>query len=155
MKGTVLALFFIYTLPVFAQTSFKSQLTHANVYYGYGAELNHTAKVALQNGTQEISIENISNVLDPNTVQISVPENVVLLSYRFNTKATDADTRANPAVKIMEDSIKLLQRLINVATNDAAIANELLDKTSKLIETYSGGDNKNLTAVELIKLLEF
>jgi uncharacterized protein (TIGR02231 family) len=155
MKGSVFALLLLITLPAIAQTSFKSQLTHANVYYGYGAELNHTAKAALQNGTQDIVIENISNMLDQNTVQISVPDNVVLLSYRFNTRTIVADNKGNPAIKVMEDSIKLLQKLISVATNDAAITAELLEKTSKLIETYSGGENKNLTAVDLIKLLDF
>jgi uncharacterized protein (TIGR02231 family) len=155
MKGSVLALLLISALPAIAQNTFKSQLTHANVYYGYGAELDHTAKATLQNGTQEITIENISNVLDPNTVQISVPDNVVLLSYRFNTRSANNDNKPNPVVKVMEDSIKLLQKLVTVATNDAEITNELLEKTSKLIETYSGGDNKNLTAVDLIKLLDF
>jgi uncharacterized protein (TIGR02231 family) len=155
MKGPILALLLITTLTAVAQTNFKSQLTHANVYYGYGAELNHTAKTSLQNGTQEITIENISNVLDQNTVQISVPENVVLLSYRFNAKTIAADNKANPAIKIMEDSIKLVQKLITVATNDVAVTSELLEKTSKLIETYSSGENKNLTTADLIKLLDF
>jgi uncharacterized protein (TIGR02231 family) len=155
MKGSILALLFIITLTAAAQkSSIRSQLTHANVYYGFGAELTHTAKVALQNGTQEITIDNISNVLDPNTIQISVPENVVLLSYRFNQK-TIISNQPNPAIKRMEDSIKLVQKLITVATNESAVTAELLDKTSRLIETYSSGANKNLTTTDLIKLLDF
>jgi uncharacterized protein (TIGR02231 family) len=154
MKGTIVALLLLTTLTAVAQTNFKSQLTHANVYYGYGAELNHTAKATLQNGTQEIVIENISNVVDPNTIQISVPESVVLLSYRFNTRAI-VSNQPNPFIKRMEDSIKLLQKSITLATNEAAITSELLDKTSRLIETYSSGANKNLSTADLIKLLDF
>jgi uncharacterized protein (TIGR02231 family) len=154
MKGSIVALLLLTTLTAVAQTNFKSQLTHANVYYGYGAELNHTAKAVLQNGTQEIVIENISNAVDPNTIQISVPENVVLLSYRFNTRAI-VSNQPNPSIKRMEDSIKLLQKLITLATNEAAVTSELLDKTSRLIETYSSGANKNLSTADLIKLLDF
>jgi uncharacterized protein (TIGR02231 family) len=155
MKGSILALLLITTLTAVAQKTYKSQLTHANVYYGFGAELNHTTKASLDKGTQEITIENISNVVDPNTVQISVPENVVLLSYRFNARTIVLNNIANPSIKRMEDSIKLVQKLINNATNEANVTSELLDKTSRLIETYSSGATKNLTTADLIKLLDF
>lgn len=155
MKGSILALLFITTLTAAAQkNSIRSQLTHANVYYGFGAELTHTAKVALQNGTQEITIDNISNVLDPNTIQVSVPENVVLLSYRFNQR-TIVSSQPNPAIKRMEDSTKLVQKMIAAVTNESTVTAELLDKTSRLIETYSSAANKNLTTADLIKLLDF
>jgi uncharacterized protein (TIGR02231 family) len=155
MKGSILVLFVITTLTAVAQKTYKSQLTHANVYYGYGAELNHSTKASLDKGTQEITIENISNVLDPNTVQISVPENVVLLSYRFNAKTIVLNHLANPSIKRMEDSLKLVQKLITNATNEANVTSELLDKTSRLIETYSSGATKNLSTADLIKLLDF
>jgi hypothetical protein len=88
MKGLIVALLLTVSLTAFAQKEItvKSTLTNANVYYGYGAELSHTAKTTLQNGSQEVVVENISNYIDQNTIQISVPENVVLLSYRFNAR---------------------------------------------------------------------
>lgn len=154
MKGLISSLFLITTLTAVAQKNYKTQLTHANVYFGYGAELNHTAKATLEKGTQEITFENISTTLDQNSVQISVPENVVLLSYRFNPR-TIVSTTANPSIKRMEDSIKLLNKLIVITNNEATLTTEMLDKTSRLIETYSNGGNKNLTTTDLIKLLDF
>lgn len=156
MKGLMTAFlgFSTFTVTAQQQITVSSKLTNANVYYGYGAELTHTAKASVQNGSQELVIENISNSIDPNTIQISVPENVVLLSYRFNTK-TIVLTKPNPAIKLVEDSIKQFQKLLAAATNEGTITADLLDKTSKLIETYSSSPNKNLTTAELIKLLDF
>jgi uncharacterized protein (TIGR02231 family) len=156
MKGLVVAFLIASTLNAAAQKEITvaSKLTNANVYYGFGAELTHTAKASVQNGSQEVVIENISNSIDPNTIQISVPENVVLLSYRFNTK-TIVLTKPNPSIRTVVDSIKLFQKLLAAATNEATITADLLDKTSRLIETYSSSPNKNLTTAELIKLLDF
>jgi uncharacterized protein (TIGR02231 family) len=156
MKGYLSALLLLITTALFAQKEItvKSQLTNANVYYGYGAELSHKAKVSLQNGSNDVIIENIANVIDPNTIQISVPENTVLLSYRFNQK-TIVLSDPNPAIKRVEDSIKLVQKLLSAATNDATIISDLLDKTSRLIETYSSAPNKNLSTIDLIKLLDY
>jgi uncharacterized protein (TIGR02231 family) len=154
MKGFVLSLLIITTLTATAQKNYKTQLTHANVYFGYGAELNHSAKATLDKGTQEVTLENISTTLDQNSVQISVPENVVLLSYRFNARTVVSNT-PNPSIKRMEDSVKLLNKLIATANNEMTLTAEMLEKTSKLIEIYSNGGNKNLTTADLIKLLDF
>lgn len=156
MRGCIVALFITITLTASAQkNTVRSQLTHANVYYGYGAELNHTAKASFEKGTQEIVVENISNALDPNTVQISVPENIVLLSYRYNVRTTVIPHQANPAIKRMQDSLKIMQKLLNGVANETSVVSEMLDKTSKLIESYSGNGNKNLSTADLIKLLDF
>lgn len=156
MKGYFFILSLLTTTAIFAQKEItaKSQLTNANVYYGYGAELTHTAKATLQNGSNEVIIENIANTLDANTIQISVPESVVLLSYRFNQK-TIILSQPNPAIKRVSDSIKLMQKHLTAIINEATVTTELLDKTSRLIETYSSGATKNLTTTDLIKLLDF
>lgn len=157
MKGFISSLLLFTTLTAVAQKNYKTQLTSANVYFGYGAELNHTAKASLEKGTQEITFENISTTLDQNSVQISVPENVVLLSYRFNTRTIVMNNAPNPSIKRMEDSLKLLNKLISNTNNEVTLTTELLDKTSKLIEIYSNGGNKNttITTADLIKLLDF
>jgi uncharacterized protein (TIGR02231 family) len=154
MKGRILLLLLTASLATTAQKNIKSQLTNANVYYGFGAELSHTAKAQLQNGTQEITIENLSTAVDVNTIQIAVPENVVLLSYRFNTKETTTN-EINPALKRMEDSIKLLNKQFAAENNNGLVTEDLLNKTSRLIETYSSSQNKTITTAELIKLLDF
>ncbi len=157
MKGLSLIFFLSLTATGFSQKAdfnFKSVLTNANVFYGYGAELNHTAKAQLQNGSQEITIQNISNSVQQNTVQISVPDNVILLSYRFNQKQIRTAV-SNPSIKKMEDSVKLLQKQLASVANEIFVTEDMLNKTAKLIEAYSSSQNKTMTAGELIKLLDF
>ena len=156
MKGYILFLSLLITATVFAQKEItvKSQLTNANVFYGYGAELMHTAKTNLQNGSNDVVIENIANVIDPNTIQVSIPESVVLLSYRYNQR-TIVLSKPNPVIKVIEDSMKIVQKQIVGVTNDEVVTTDLLDKTSRLIETYSSSQNKTITTADLIKILDY
>lgn len=136
------------TLP-----SFKSNLSHANVYFGTGAQLTHTADVSFVKGNQEIIIKNVSYSLDPNTIQITCPENVVLLSHRFLPK-TETNTYINPAIAKMDDSLKMYSKQIKTHQINYALQEELLGKASKLIEGYTS-NTKNSYGEEVIKLVEF
>jgi len=151
------------TIIATAQTPITatSKLTTANVYYGYGAELSHNVKLNLPAGQQEITINNISNTLDEKTLQISCPESVVLLSYRFNTQTDEVKPVENPVIKKMQDSIKMLTRQIATFTQQGAVAEEQLAKTSKLVEAFgtmppANGGTKNIqNTAELIKLIDY
>jgi len=133
----------------------NSQLINANVYYGYGAELTHKAKVNLQAGQKEVTINNISALLVENTLQIGCPENVVLLNYRFNTKTETPTAITNPLIKKMEDSIKAFNKQINANTQESNVTAEMFDKTSKLIENYSTTPEKTINTVDIMKLIEY
>lgn len=129
-------------------------LNHVNVNFGYGAELTHSAKTQLQKGVQEIELNNVSTLLDQNTIQVTCPENVTLLSYRFNVK-TETTNITNPILPKMEDSIKQLNKQINAVNNDYFITEEQLKKTSALVEVYTNSGNKNINGAEVIKLIDF
>jgi hypothetical protein len=60
----------------------NANLVKATVYYGYGADLNHNAKPNLIKGLQEVIINNVALAPDINTLQISCPENITILSYK-------------------------------------------------------------------------
>lgn len=155
---TVILLFI--TSNLFAQQpkntpTFSSQLTNANVYYGYGAELTHKSKVNVEKGQQEIIISNLSPYLDANTLQIGCPEDVVLLSYRFNIKSDNTLIPPNPLIKKMEDSIKVFQKQINANQQDYYSAEEQLTKTMKIVETYTAHPEKTINTTDVIKLVEF
>lgn len=130
----------------------SAQLTNANVYYGYGAELNHIAKATLQAGAQEVIVDGLSIAPDERTIQIAVPENVVLLSYRFALKARVLDA-PDPILKQIKDSIRLISKSISAANNEYSITSDMLNKTSKLIESYSASPGKS-TTVDLVRLLD-
>lgn len=134
----------------------KSQLTNATVYYGYGVELNHTAKAALKAGLQEIVVNNIAVNVDANTIQIGCPENIVLMSYRFNAKTETKAPAISPGVKKMNDSLTLLQKRLAAVNNDYATTDDILSRTTKLIETTLALDGKKqISSAELIKLVDY
>src|SRR5688572_25062644 len=59
-------------------------LSTATVYFGYGAELTHKSKVRITPETKFIVINRLSTQVDINSLQISCPEDVALLSHKYN-----------------------------------------------------------------------
>lgn len=137
------------------QVVVSTNLANANVYYGYGAELTHKTKANLANGQQEIILNNISTTLDVNTLQIGCPENVVLLSYRYNTKTENTPPPPNPIYKKMEDSIKTFQKQINANQQDIQVNEEMLNKTTKIVDTYTALPEKAINTTDVLKLIDF
>ncbi len=159
MKKLLIAFMLFATIHGFTQAkntqTLKSTLSHATVYYGYGAELDHNVKATLTDGLQEIVITNVASQVDGNTIQVACPENVVLMSYRFNTVA---ETAQSPAVVKMMDTIIQLQKQLSIINNEYATTEDLLSRITRLIETdftSIGGKEKTMTSEEFIKLLEY
>ncbi len=134
-----------------------ASITSAAVYFGYGAELTHMAKVKVDAGTKIIMINLLSTNVDINSLQISVPEEVALLSqyYRVYYPALPVMPKSREVEKL-EDSIVLVQREIGRINNLVSIDQEILNKTGLLIEaTFKSISNKPLTSDEILKLLEY
>ncbi len=131
-------------------------LINATVYYGFGAELQHAAKATLPAGSQELVISNISHSIDDKTIQIACPENVVLLSYRFNLSSETVKPPVDAVTEKMKDSIKLLSKQIFIISNDEGTQNDLLSRTTKLIEAnLTNNPEKSISSAELIKLVDY
>lgn len=136
-----------------------AETTNATVYFGYGAELVHTAKVRGSSAIKTIVINHLSTTIDVNSLQISCPEDVTLLSHQFNLfyPTTPAPVK-NREVEKLEDSVRLMNKEIARVRNHIAIEQETMTKTGLLIETTvsTGSSNgKQLTSAELIKLVEY
>jgi Domain of unknown function (DUF4139)/N-terminal domain of unknown function (DUF4140) len=132
-------------------------IPNATVYFGYGAELTHQSKVKVDAGTKIIIINQLSTNVDINSLQISVPEDVALLSHTYNVyypaKPTTIKSRE---VEKLEDSILLMLKEISRIDNLIAIDQEVLTKTGLLIESaVNNSDNKTITSAELLKLVEY
>lgn len=132
-------------------------IPNATVYFGYGAELTHQAKVKVDAGTKTIVISQLSTNIDINSLQISVPEDVALMSHMFNVFYPVAPVLVKPKeVEKLEDSIKLVQKEIGKVNNLISIDQEILTKTGLLIETtIKSNGNKEITSAELLKLLDY
>jgi len=132
-------------------------IPNATVYFGYGAELTHQSKVKVDANTKTIIINQLSTRIDINSLQISVPENVALMSHKFNVfyPVAPVPVKSKEIIKL-EDSIILVQKEIGRVNNLIAIDQEILAKTGLLIETtIKSNGNKEITSAELVKLLDY
>ncbi|MBC7872906.1 MAG: DUF4139 domain-containing protein, partial [Ferruginibacter sp.] len=132
-------------------------IPNATVYFGYGAELTHESKIKVDAGTRIIVINKLSTSVDINSLQISVPEDIALLSYQYNVyypvKPAVIKTKE---VERWEDSIAIVLKEISRIDNMIVIDQEILAKTGLLIETtISTSGNKTITSEEVLKLLEY
>jgi uncharacterized protein (TIGR02231 family) len=134
-----------------------ADISQATVYFGYGAELTHQSKVKVNPSTKTIVIEQISTNVDINSLQISCPESVALLSHRYMIfYPLPAQVVKNKEVERLEDSINLLEKEIGRIGNLILIEQETLAKTGVLIEaTLHANGNKTVTSAEVLKLVEY
>ncbi|HRF24300.1 MAG TPA: DUF4140 domain-containing protein, partial [Chitinophagaceae bacterium] len=111
-------------------------IKNATVYFGYGAEITHESKLKVDAGTRVIVINNMSTMIDINTLQISVPENVALLSQRYAIHYPTTPVYIKPReIEIKEDSIEVLQKDILKMQNLVSIEKKIIEKTGLLIES--------------------
>lgn len=132
-------------------------ISNATVYFGYGAELTHHSKAKVDAGTRIIVINQLSTKIDVNSLQISVPEDVALLSQRYSVYYPVVPPIAKTReVERLEDSITLVLKEIGRIDNLIVIDQEILTKTGLLIETtINTSGNKTVTSDEVLKLLEY
>ena len=160
MKKIMLSMAIIYASFASAQKKdtvyANANLTNATVYFGYGADLKHSSKTNLLAGMQQLIISNVSLYPDMNTIQISCPENVTILSYTHRIYSKPPVLVPPPTYQKSYDSIKNYQKQINVFTNDQAIKNDMMVRITKLIENnFTTPDKKNITSEELVKLTTY
>jgi uncharacterized protein (TIGR02231 family) len=151
--------FVIVSTRLLAQDTARTDavIDNATVYFGYGAELTHQSKIKVDANTKIIVISQLSTSIDINSLQISVPEDVALLSQGYSVYyPTVPPIAKSKEVERMEDSIGLAQKEIGRIDNLIVIDQEILTKTGLLIETtITTSGNKTITSEELLKLLEY
>ncbi|MCC9062262.1 DUF4139 domain-containing protein [Flavobacterium piscisymbiosum] len=154
-KQTTLLLLLISTFvlaqkPIFTTAKVKS----ATVYFN-AAELSQTATATLPAGASEIVIKNVAVNLNENSVQIGAPSGVTVLSVQFtNNYISEYETDSkSPALKIVRDSIVLVQKEIQKVNNTINSENktiQLLDKNQQI-----SGVNSGLNVTELMKMVDY
>ena len=84
-------------------------IPNATVYFGYGAELTHQSKVKVDATTNTIFISQLSTNIEINSLQISVPEDVALMSHKFQVFYPVAPVIVrSKEVEKLEDSVEIL-----------------------------------------------
>ena len=130
---------------------FNSQLESVTVY-SLGAELNHKARVSLPAGTSEIVLSNMANTIDENSIQISVPSNVTILSTSFSRDFLKNENKSPAYIKV-EDSLQFIKKELSKLGNKRVVDENLLvllDKNQAI-----GGSNTGVNVAELIKIADY
>ncbi|WP_155990263.1 DUF4139 domain-containing protein [Terrimonas ferruginea] len=135
----------------------EAAVSSATVYFGYGAELTHQSKVTITANTRTIVIGQLATSIDINSLQISCPEDVALLSHKYSVYTPELPPLVKtPEYRKIEDSITAIQQDNSRIQNQISIQREILEKTGKLIETMvSVGGNKPVTSEDVLKLVEY
>ncbi len=160
MKKLIAAILLICVYHVSAQQkdtiNASANLSYATVYYGYGAELQHSAKASLVKGLQQVVISNFALQPDLNTIQIGCPENVTVLSWYHRAYSKPRIVTVNPASIKANDTIKLLQKQLASVNNDYSIDEDVLRRISLLIENnFATSVKKEISSEDLIKLTNY
>ncbi|CAN5611090.1 DUF4139 domain-containing protein [soil metagenome] len=131
--------------------SVKASLNAVTVYR-QGAEMNHQAKAQLGNGNNELVIENISNALDPNSIQVNCDGNVTVMGIEFSTDYLKEEVKS-AAIRLLEDSVERISREMDKTRSSINIVNDLISvlKANKEIK----GTQTGLSVAELMKLMEY
>ncbi|OQP63343.1 TonB-dependent receptor [Niastella vici] len=129
-----------------------SSVLRSAMVYRAGAELTHTTKATLNQGNNELIIDNISNIIDKNSLQIGSNGNVTILSVEFSTNYLRNEQKL-PIVKKLEDSLESVNDEITKVQVVLKTDQELLDllKANKEIR----GDQTGVSVVELTKMMEY
>ncbi|WP_306349631.1 DUF4139 domain-containing protein [Flavobacterium sp. '19STA2R22 D10 B1'] len=136
--------------PIFTTAKVKA----ATVYFN-SAELTQTTNVNIPAGTHEIVIKNIANYLNENSIQISAPASLTVLSVQFTDDyLSEYEMDENsPTIKKVKDSITLVRnemaKLLNIKNSEIKTI-ELLDKNQQV-----SGANSGLNVAELMKMVEY
>ncbi|MFM9910058.1 MAG: DUF4139 domain-containing protein [Chitinophagaceae bacterium] len=128
-----------------------SLLKQATIYR-VGAELIHTAKANLPQGTIELIIDGISNQIDLNSIQIGTEGKITILSVEFSTEYLKPLIKTT-SIKKLEDSLELVNKELTKVLVQLKTGKELLEllKANRLI----GGTQTGLSVAELIKMMEY
>lgn len=153
---TILSLAFARSPQAQDTLKLRSTLRTATVYFGYGAELTHEGRLSLEAGSRTVLLEGVSTSVDPNSLQVSLPEGVTLLAQQFRIHQTPTPpSKYQRLIEALIDSNRVLQKEIARFQNLISIDQELLVKTGLLIESsLSTKSDRPVLAADLLRLLD-
>jgi uncharacterized protein (TIGR02231 family) len=133
----------------------KSKIKAVTVYVN-SAELTHETALQLPMGISEIVVTNMANYVNENSIQVTAPSHLSVMSVRFTHESFNPEKpqeKENPLFKKYLDSIQKMQRtliLIGYQTQSIQKTIESLDDSETTISKY-----EKLEVTEQIKLLDF
>ncbi|MDR1552475.1 MAG: mucoidy inhibitor MuiA family protein [Prevotellaceae bacterium] len=130
----------------------KAALKDVTVFFN-GAELTHTASVQLAKGENEITVEEISPVLNRNSLQIKISNGVIVSSFEYSIDYL-TDEKQNTITKKIKDSIDFYNDNLTKITTDIKINNDMLTLLKQGVTHNVTVAEKSLTIEELNKNID-
>jgi uncharacterized protein (TIGR02231 family) len=125
--------------------------TEATVFLS-GAQMTHEAKATVKAGTTEIVFEGLANGLNPKSIQVAAPSDVIIVSavHAVNYMKQHED---QPRVKRLNDSLEIITPQLEALENERAVL--VYEKNMILANQTMSGKETALTADQLLKAAEF
>ena len=125
---------------------------HTVTIYRNGAEMIHHASTYLAAGNNELMIEGISNNVDVNSIQISCPAAVTIMSVEFSNNYLVRSEEAT-RIRILKDSAEDIQHELEKIVVSINTTTDLLEvlKANRDIK----GAQTGLSVTELAKLMDY
>lgn len=156
MKKSILFLCALFSISSIMANNDKGNPVKATLnavtVYRTGAEMNHQANAQLTKGNNELIIEDISNALEVNSIQINCNGNVTVMGVEFSTDYLKDEIKTHD-IRLLDDSVERVNNNLDRTKTAINIVNELLSvlKTNKEIK----GTQTGLSVAELVKLMEY
>lgn len=152
-KLTIIALISCISIYAYSDEIKKtsSTLKEATVFF-QGAELTHTASIALAKGENEIMIENLSAYIDQNSLKINATNGIIINSSEFSANYLTNNSMSN-SVRKLQDSLDIYNRqLRQVAVNEKT--NLELISLLQANKSIAGAQN-GLSVTELMRMMDY
>lgn len=152
---SLLILFFVSAIAQAQKPIFTTAKVEAATVYFNSVEITQSTSAILPKGTSEIVVKNVADYLNENTMQISAPKSVTVLSVQFtNNYISEYEIdEKSPAIKIVRDSIQMVTKEIQKTNNAKETDKKTIELLDKNQQVY--GANSGLNVTELIKMVDF
>lgn len=152
MKNIILFTVMFLSFGISAQ-NIPTNLKSATVFFS-GAELTHTATVAVKSGENAITLEGLSPVIDINSLKINVSNSVVVAASEFSTDFLVEKTETD-LVKKLQDSIDFCNAEIAALKTSIDVNASAYQLLKKSIETNFSIVEKGKTTAEITQNLDY
>jgi hypothetical protein len=144
---------------LFCQTNYQAQkefpltepISDVTVFFT-GAQLKHKYNVPLKPGKQTVVLQKLTDFLDPNTIQIKAPKDLVILSVRMRKNFEDI-TLNNQQITTLNAKIHALDQKYDLLINEYAVLE--LDRKLILLNRNLGSQTAAVKVTELKEAYAF
>lgn len=156
MKSTyiILALLLFFQLPVMGQEDERevnSKITEVTVFLR-GAQVNRDARARLEKGKNVLVFRGLASGIDPKSIQVSAPENVLINSVTHEVNYLEKQ-KDNPRLTKVTDSLETVRDLLEVKKNERTVLD--IEKKMVLANQKLGSEKSGITMEELQKAADF